>query len=52
MYEREVRGDEEFERVEFESVEFETGWFVVRERTSSGENGQWLATRTPTSVEP
>ena len=37
--------------VEFESVEFETGWFVVRERTSRGENGQWLATRTPASVE-
>ena len=37
---------------EFESVEFDTGWFVVRERTSRGENGQWVATRTPTTVDP
>lgn len=44
--------ESEMERAaEFESVEFETGWFVVRDRTSRGENGQWLATRTPARVE-
>lgn len=36
---------------EYESVEFETGWFVVRERASRGENGEWLATRSPAAVE-
>ena len=46
MHETRIEGEPEFE-----SVEFETGWFVVRERTSRGENGQWLATRTPARVE-
>jgi hypothetical protein len=36
---------------EFESVEFETGWFVIRQRESKGENGQWLAIQTPADVE-
>jgi len=47
MNETEVQGEGEFE-----SVEFETGWFVVRERSSRGENGQWVATRTPASIDP
>jgi len=46
MHESNFEGD-----VEYESVEFETGWFVVRERASGGENGQWLATRTPARVD-
>lgn len=36
---------------EFEAVEFKSGWFVVRERDSKGENGQWIATRTPVEVD-
>lgn len=46
MNETEIQG-----QAEYESVEFETGWFVVRERASRGENGQWLATRTPARIE-
>jgi hypothetical protein len=36
---------------EFEAVLFESGWFVVREVDSRGENGQWIATRTAVPVE-
>jgi hypothetical protein len=33
------------ERSEFEGVLFDSGWFVVREVDSRGENGQWIASR-------
>jgi hypothetical protein len=32
-------------------AEFDSGWFVVRERDTRVENGQWLATQKPVSVE-
>jgi hypothetical protein len=35
---------------DFEGVTFTSGWFVIRDLNTRGQDGQWLATREPVTV--